>query len=577
MTIKKIVIVGGGPRGLYALESLFEALSSTVIDSNFSITIVEPTEQLGSSHVFNVYQPKTNWINISERAMTLEGRKEIEFGGLCIPGFPSYAAWNSSNLRSIESEMDTFPPRSYVGRYLQQRFYSIAEFLINSGLLTILRDRVVTIDKVGNKYNLNLISDNLNEVDEVLLAIGHQATKVSDQIKKWKNHASGHDDLCLFHKPYPIRNLLMDKSIYKDKNVALRGFGLAMIDVVRALTVGLGGTFEIVEVATRKMNYRCSGDEPNKLIPFSLDGLPIAPKPLNKEIDNLFKPSVDQEKKFRQQLKDSLNDASKISSVQFYMTPIIEIAAEIFTALHDQSNANMLNTTDIEVVIDKWLKDEKLSHELIIPRDQLPHISMQSFVDMAVGQGEISLDYCVGQVWRHLQPIMYQELAFNSLDNQIIADIVSLDERIKRYSYGCPVDSIQQLLALVRANIMKISIVDDPDIEFTKDGWYFESDDSDIKASIVINTVLDPPKVQEVDTPIIQRLLQDKIIQPVHDELGVLTDKDGCVIDAEGNKLTLALTGRLAKGTLLGTDAILECFDEPIQFWAKGVVERLRS
>jgi len=33
--------------------------------------------------------------------------------------------------------------------------------------------------------------------------------------------------------------------------------------------------------------------------------------------------------------------------------------------------------------------------------------------------------------------------------------------------------------------------------------------------------------------------------------------------------------GRLCQGTVLGVDAILECFRLRIEDWAKGVVERL--
>ena len=59
-------------------------------------------------------------------------------------------------------------------------------------------------------------------------------------------------------------------------------------------------------------------------------------------------------------------------------------------------------------------------------------------------------------------------------------------------------------------------------------------------------------------------------------ELGIETKKNGIVISSENEKqIPIAVLGRLAKGSVIGVDAILECFGDRIEDWAKSFVERL--
>lgn len=85
----------------------------------------------------------------------------------------------------------------------------------------------------------------------------------------------------------------------------------------------------------------------------------------------------------------------------------------------------------------------------------------------------------------------------------------------------------------------------------------------------MIDSVLDQPKIKEVTSSLVRNMLSDGIIQAVHDELGVVTDNHGYVLDSSENTLPIALLGRLAKGTVIGVDAVLECFGPRITQWAE--------
>ena len=93
----------------------------------------------------------------------------------------------------------------------------------------------------------------------------------------------------------------------------------------------------------------------------------------------------------------------------------------------------------------------------------------------------------------------------------------------------------------------------------------------------MVDTVLDAPKLLAVNSPIITNLLANDLVQTVHSKLGILTSNDCRIISEEGKQLPISLLGRLAKGTVVGVDAILECFGDRSEMWATAVVERFKT
>lgn len=97
-------------------------------------------------------------------------------------------------------------------------------------------------------------------------------------------------------------------------------------------------------------------------------------------------------------------------------------------------------------------------------------------------------------------------------------------------------------------------------------------------ATTMINTVLDPPHLLKVKSELIQNLIRDNLITPIHQEMGALTQANGLVINPGSKYLTnLAILGRLANGSVVGIDSLKECFGTRTKDWAKSVVKRLPS
>jgi len=576
--VKSLAIVGAGPRGLSALESVYGALAFQGNPKSLNTFLFEANELPGAGHVYDLEQLDTNWLNISERGLTLPKREEIKCDNLVIPSFPSYQKWACYDLDMNSGIVaDKFPLRSTLGKYLNERYKSIATVLQDEGLLTVIRGEVIESNWKEGLFELVVKDGGTYHTNEVVLTLGHQSTYNDDQITNWLSYNHTKTSVALITEPYPVKNFLKLDQLNSDIIVALRGFGLAMIDVMRALTTGLGGKFEMTNDATQEMVYTRSGKEPNKIVPFSLDGLPMAPKPLNFEIDEWFFPTDVEKEVFKSEVS-TIAQRGAVKDHQFLIDAITPIIFRVFKELEDKAYASDLNKSALYEIIKSWLSDEKFEHDLIVPKNNPAEKTLKAFVGMAIGTKQVSLDFCIGHVWRHCQPTLYKAVSFSNLDDNVIASVVALDERLKRYSYGPPVGSLQQLLALIKAEVVTLDFVNNPEIKTTDQGWKLSMENKAVQVEMMINSVLDSPKLLDVNSLLVRNLLQDSLVEPVHGELGIDTYKNACVcLSADEDKIPLAVLGRLSKGTLIGVDAILECFGIRSDLWAEGLVNRIRA
>ncbi len=60
--MRRIAIIGGGPRGLPALEDLFIELTLQEKEKEVVVSLFETSENPGSGNVLNTEQLKTNWL-----------------------------------------------------------------------------------------------------------------------------------------------------------------------------------------------------------------------------------------------------------------------------------------------------------------------------------------------------------------------------------------------------------------------------------------------------------------------------------------------------------------------------------
>lgn len=568
-------IIGGGPRGLFALESLFLAINNSSQELALKVLLFEPFPYPGAGWVWSPDQVESNWLNITERGLqNLPARPEIRVQDQIIPEFPSYTDWLPLEDQNPPAQHpDQFPPRAKMGTYLNARYETIAKPLMGIERLEIIKEKVIDLNYPSSQFVLKTKSNTFDGIDEVVLTIGHQDTVLSEQLQSWKNHIVGKTKALLFTEPYPVETILK-APIKKDTVVAFRGFGLAMIDQIRALTLEKGGYFEMVDAATKKVVFHTSHKHPQQFVPFSLDGLPMVPKPLNAQIDYQYTPSGEVMDAFAKAIQLGAQGEHAVQDHYFLLEAMAAVVAPIFIALGDKALPHAMSEKDIYLLTINYLNNQELEHSLLLSHKTEVLKMMQSQVAMATGTAQVSLDYCIGQVWRHCQPTIYKEFSYPTLADEVIAKVIALDEASKRYSYGPPVESIQQLIAYSEAGVLNLDFAADPTIKLVAEGWQLQHQDQEITVGTMINAVLDAPQLITVATPIIKNVLSNELIEPLHNDLGIRTDNYGYVeVPDDEHFIPLAVLGRLAKGSVIGVDAILECFGPRTRSWASQSIK----
>ncbi|MGB3774442.1 MAG: FAD/NAD(P)-binding protein [Leeuwenhoekiella sp.] len=575
MNKRTVAIIGVGPRGLAALEQLYISQEQASTNTKITTILFETSEYPGAGQIWAPDQVNTNLTNVHERLLceNLKGRPAVNLEWLQIPSFPKYAGWLEENkTKGVDTDVDFFPPRAKLGRYLRERFLSIKNALEAQDLLKIYEEIAVKIETASENVTIHT-QNNQYAADEVLLTIGHQPTENSKQLQKWEEHAEQYEGLMLYKKPYPVDALKTD-SITPKTTIALRGFGLSMVDQVRALTLGYDGKF--VDKNDLEFTYIPSGKEPEQLVVFSLDGLPPAPKPVDAEVDGWFELSTEDYEAFCAVLENARDNPEDIQDASFLIKGIASATASIFLRLDKRAYAHEFDRSELYKIIEKLIRNPDLDHELILSQKLSPVNMMNSFLRMAVGKEKISLDYCLGQVWRIALDVLYKEYYNLGLSDKAMTDVVKYIAASKRYSYGPPVESLKQLLALVDAGKLTFELANDPKITLSPQGWNLKQNGMERTAQVMVNAVIDAPQLVKVNSDLIKNLLLYYKIDPVDYSLGLHTREDGRILkETEVVDERICLMGRLAKGSIFGVDNLVECFGDPATKWANGVTTRI--
>ncbi|WP_124981041.1 FAD/NAD(P)-binding protein [Nonlabens xiamenensis] len=550
----QLAIVGFGPRGLFALEQFYLVAAQSNHQELPKTLIFEPNDELGVGKAWSVKQPDANWINIADRALdTFPARPAMHIAQMDIPEFPSYLKWLEEVMDHHVSDIkDTYHRRKVMGTYLNQRTHSLLERLETYGCVDIVNQEAVALSKKNQVFTLETAQKSYQAI-KVVLALGHLPTAMSSQNQKFKKHAQ-EQDLHFSAHCYSQEALAFYAFA---KAISIKGLGLSMIDVVRMVIAHYDGDFELIK-GSYHLKYKAREEHPI-LIPFSLDGLPTVPKPFGHPMDVAYEMLTDRKQVLMEQLERLRDDEG--TTVKQLVRAIAHEMIKIYSRL-DLAHGN--SRLDHELMVDlltEWLMDPSTSHDLILDTSLPITDYIETTCAMAMGTAPPSLDYVAGQIWRQLQPDLYMVFSHKTAPS-LMADFIKIDEQTKRYSYGPPVESMLQLLALHQAQILHLDVVNDPNIDLKKDGFKLSQNGSSHTANAMVDAIIPAPDVTEVKSPLIKNLLKDGFAQQVHEKLGFQVDQDATHL-VHGRRIEgLYSFGRLAKGSVYGVDAILECFNE---------------
>ncbi|WP_417525087.1 FAD/NAD(P)-binding protein [Marinovum sp.] len=535
---RRIALIGMGPRGLGALEALATRWPRDA--QPLAVDVFEPDPHPGAGPNFSPDETPHCLLNTPLRDIDIPP--------------PDFSRVGSFEMRlDPPADPDSFPTRAEIGDYLQARFEDL--LALEHLDVTLQPRRIEALRSCEAGWELGGDAGWNGPYAAVLLTPGQPAVEPDTQWARWQGHvARGQGVLA---QAYPAKELIAAAQHWQGRTVAIRGMGLSAFDVLRALTVAQGGAFFDGQ-------YLPSGREPTRILPFSLDGSPPYPKPETGALDGKFAARLAETRIF----DAAISEASQ--STPYTARRLINAAliAPVTRILRDfgeeEAAAQVADWLDSE-----W--DAPGSQESTGPVDTLRH-----GIAMAEGRAVPSIGYTVGQVWRRWQNNL--RAGFNPVmpPGETAELIVGFDEGLKRYSYGAPVGSTREWLALADAGLVDMRLAADPAFDLTEDGWEMTAGDEVAQVDVMIDAVLPDADISIVTAPLIRSMLEEGRLVPVAEGLGAQTLPDGSVVGVDGAAQPgLYLLGRLSLGSVIAADSLHDCLGAAAGRWAEGVVRQV--
>lgn len=539
-----IGIVGGGPKGLYALEELFDRGQKEAMQCEWNVYWWNSTTDFGSGPNYQVHQPEYLLINYCIGHIDAWDRNRNQ----------GEHQLNLENwIRKFKSENQEVNPvdfasRALVGHYLQfvamQIIYSRPQHV----RLYLIPQKVRNIQSLPNEKLLIQTSQHAWAVDNVLLTTGHCYHNIPLVNVGEKPHSDKY-----VMNAYPVQKL--DK-IPPQKYVGIIGWGLTFIDVALQLTEGRGGHFDT------EGNYDPSGQEP-VLLPFSRNHLPIMPRGAiygknTYVLHYLNKNWIEEMEIIHRQRK-------------------IDFKTEIFPWLEKEIHfayySTLLQTREESVVeahIQSMPEYHKFQYKDLlfpkIPRKGTLQEMYILYLEKMIAEAEkgelCSPVMAAAAVWREASSLIaswYQAGGFTG-DSQEYLD-KHLFGAFCRVSYGPPVENMKKIVALLKAGIIQTLWTTPVKLSYEKSENHFvmQSYEQCQHADFIIDARIARPDLERGNSGLYQNLLKKNLIKTL--------DNDGycpgcAAIDKSGKvqnpkkEIPLYFYGSNTEGFLLDNDSL---------------------
>ncbi|MFD2744188.1 MULTISPECIES: FAD/NAD(P)-binding protein [Sphingobacterium] len=566
---KKIGIVGGGPKGMYALERILYTVRQSDNSTPIQIVWFNESQHFGSGNNYCVTQPDNLLINYcigNIDAWLRDDRQEQMIEQLSLTNW--IKKYQYTNLPVSPTD---FASRALVGVYLQ---HVLKQLLLSLPAQVSLSMIVGSVHDIRYKEKFTVLikdGEEVENLDYLLLATGHCYQNVPPFTTK-----AGHAPKEYLPSAYPIHHL---NSIPKSMPVAILGLGLTFIDICLQLTEGRGGVF------TPNGEYKPSGNEP-VLLPFSRSNLPIHPRG----------PIYGQKRyKVREYTEQALRNLAT-----YGVERQIDFEKEVLPILHAEIQyayySTMLKSKEEEQVrsyINNLAVEDRFTLDhLLFPkvsdnknRDQATNEYIDECVNRAE-EGELHNPYmAAAAVWRELTPLLGDLYNFGGFTP---ASHEYLDKQIWsaccRTSFGPPIANMRKISALAKAGIIQFSIPPQSKISYdsANNQFVIGNEQEQFNASYLIDGRIARSEIVRQNSPLYNRLVNRGLVQVFENG----TYRPGCIaIDQDGRtqssiadqEIPLYFYGTPTEGILFDNDSLSRVRNNLASSWAQRIIQLIHA
>ena len=404
MTDTEIAIVGCGPKGLYALDSLCEA-ARRGLRHRFTVHIFEPSAHPGAGPIYDPRQPDALLMNFPA------GLINAWTGGRGSP----FLEWAARSLKPVNA--GDYVPRAHVGQYLFWSFERVVAQAPSNVRLIRHKTRVDALKRNGNQWHTS--PQNIT-VDHILITTGHQ-DGFRDSATETRNHIPS---------PLPIDRRLTRSAAPPNSTVRCKGFALTFIDTMLALTEGRGGVFTL---SATGYNYAPSGQEPRRIAPFSRSGRPMRAKV---EAALFTQP---QDGAFWGERRAELSHILRTPNATFthHIWPaFLSCADQVLGNPSGTSVAFFTHRTETTFTPDEIRQDLRIGY------------------DIAMGRRAQDSAWALAEVWRRCYPQLINWISHRELPPDDAHHFRQIAAEMERLAFGPPAQNIGKLITLEQAGIV---------------------------------------------------------------------------------------------------------------------------
>jgi hypothetical protein len=273
--VKRIAVVGSGPRGLIVVERLAARLAEEDTGRPIEINLIDAVE-VGAGRIYRTDQP--DWFLMNTVAGMVSAFSGVPDEGPTRAGSgPSlYEWWREHDPENASP--DGYAPRVEYGRYTRMLLDAVEANLPDHALIVRIHGYVEDVVRAGDGYRLTLSGGRELLADQVVLTTGHSTVDPVGRELELAEFAAGRPGLRYLGGESPA-DMPLD-AIEAGTPVGVIGLGLSFYDVMAALTLGRGGKFDTT--ADGGLRYLPSGDEP-MIVAGSRSGMPVPARGLNQK------------------------------------------------------------------------------------------------------------------------------------------------------------------------------------------------------------------------------------------------------------------------------------------------------
>ena len=594
--IRKIAIIGGGPKGIFGFERLSAWLKAHPPSVKIEIHIFNRSDSFGAGENYRTDQP--SWLLMNNPVGNINIWSE-EKPPPVVPQPLPFSKWLYHNIDKTISNND-YASRAMAGRYLTDGFNLIASNLPANVIGKNNVGEVVDIFSDSKKYSLRLFTEESEKrvrYDHVLLATGHPVRRETKQGLKFQSFADRFENAGFIPFVYPAETVFSD--VPPNCTVGIKGMGLTFVDTVIALTEGRGGRFTR-DKKTDSLSYTPSGNEPKVIYPFSGSGLPMIPR-ISVPIKNnelLF---------FNRAALQSFEPGKKLHFEQ-QIWPLLK--QDMIYAYYDIAVKNtgypkgLSGCNDFKDVEHKVAEYHKKypseirfdADRLLAPlqetefhEDDTHHQYIKSLYKEYLREarkGELKSPFAaVTAVWRKATPLFCELYSFGGLTPESHRSFDHIIRgKLNRVTFGPPVKSAEKLYALMEFGMLNFDAARNPDLILDdKSGSFILQSNSD-KSRYPVQYLVDAriPKVSLADDPgpLFRNMLNRGLITIFENRLGeeayrpgaINITRQGFVIDKNGHvNKRIAVTGTPTEGITFDNDTLSRDRNNLVDGWAEYI------